>query len=86
LETWTQSIGLLGHAGFGCNVRKKRSTYVKDRMGNFMAGVTGQIKLTNRIALTGDFHNILNAAQNAAFDGASIRASRGFQGILLTVL
>jgi OOP family OmpA-OmpF porin len=55
-------------------------------MGNFMAGVTGQIKLTNRIALTGDFHNILNAAQNAAFDGASIRASRGFQGILLTVL
>jgi OOP family OmpA-OmpF porin len=42
-------------------------------MGNFMAGVTGQIKLTNRIALTGDFHNILNAAQNAAFDGASIR-------------
>jgi OOP family OmpA-OmpF porin len=24
-------------------------------MGNFMAGVTGQIKLTNRIALTGDF-------------------------------
>jgi OOP family OmpA-OmpF porin len=66
-------------------LERKDPTYVKDRMGNFMAGVTGQIKLTNRIALTGDFPIILNAAQNAAFDGASIRASRGFQGIL-TVL
>jgi OOP family OmpA-OmpF porin len=24
-------------------------------MGNFMAGVTGQIKLSDRVALTGDF-------------------------------
>lgn len=82
-ETWTQSIGLLGHAGFGLSMlERKDPTYLKDRMGNFMAGVTGQIKLTDRISLTGDFTTILNAAQNAAFDGASTRASRGFQGIL----
>jgi OOP family OmpA-OmpF porin len=30
-------------------------------MGNFMAGVTGQIKLSDRVALTGDFTTILNA-------------------------
>ncbi|MFQ3173066.1 MAG: outer membrane protein OmpA-like peptidoglycan-associated protein [Flavobacterium sp.] len=82
-ETWTQSIGLLGHAGFGlAMLERKDPTYVKDRMGNFMAGVTGQIKLTDRIALTGDFTTILNASQDAAFDGASTRASRGFTGIL----
>jgi OOP family OmpA-OmpF porin len=33
-----------------------------------MAGVTGQIKLSDRIALTGDFH-YPNAKQNVAFDG-----------------
>jgi OOP family OmpA-OmpF porin len=32
-------------------------------MGNFMAGVTGQIKLSDRVALTGDF-NYPNAAQD----------------------
>ncbi len=82
-ETWTHSIGLLGHAGFGLSLlERKDPTYVKDRMGNFMAGVTGQIKLSNRIALTGDFTTILNAAQDAAFDGASTRPHQGFQGIL----
>jgi OOP family OmpA-OmpF porin len=30
----------------------------KDRMGNFMAGVTGQIKLSERVALTADFTTI----------------------------
>jgi OOP family OmpA-OmpF porin len=82
-ETWTQSVGLLAHAGFGLAMLEREDpSYLKDRMGNFMAGVTGQIKLTDRIALTGDFTTILNASQDAAFDGASTRASRGFGGIL----
>jgi outer membrane protein OmpA-like peptidoglycan-associated protein len=81
-ETWTNTIGLLGHAGFGLAQLEDQNSALKDRMGNFMAGVTGQIKLTDRIALTGDFTTILNAAQNASFDGATAGASRGFQGIL----
>lgn len=82
-ETWTQTIGLLGHAGFGLSfLERKDPSYLKDRMGNFMAGVTGQIKLTNRISLTGDFTTILNAKQNLAFDGASASGTRGFGGIL----
>ncbi len=82
-ETWTHTIGLLGHAGFGmAMLERKDPSYVKDRMGNFMAGVTGQIKLTDRIALTGDFTTILNAQQNRAFDGASPSNNRGFSGIL----
>ncbi|MFV5694087.1 OmpA family protein [Flavobacterium sp. LB3P122] len=81
-ETWTNTIGLLGHAGFGLSQMESQKSSLKDRMGNFMAGVTGQIKLTNRIALTGDFTTILNAKQNVAFDGASSSSTRGFGGIL----
>ncbi len=81
-ENWTNTIGLLGHAGFGLAQLEDQNSAVKDRMGNFMAGVTGQIRLSNRIALTGDFTTILNASQNYAFDAASTSGARGFSGIL----
>ncbi|MFV8342442.1 OmpA family protein [Flavobacterium sp. XS2P39] len=82
-ETWTQTIGLLGHAGVGLSLLEREDpSYRKDRMGNFMAGLTGQIKLSDRISLTGDFTTILNAKQNMAFDGASSSNTRGFGGIL----
>ena len=81
-ETWTNTIGLLGHAGFGLAQLEDEKSAIKDRMGNFIAGVTGQIKLSNRVALTGDFTTILNAAQDVTFDAATARASRGFGGIL----
>jgi outer membrane protein OmpA-like peptidoglycan-associated protein len=81
-ETWTNTIGLLGHAGFGLAQLEDESSSVKDRMGNFIAGITGQIKLTNRIVLTGDFTTILNAKQDHNFDAASINNAPGFSGIL----
>jgi OOP family OmpA-OmpF porin len=81
-ETWTNTLGLLGHAGFGLAQLEDQNSALKDRMGNFMAGVTGQIKLSNRIALTGDFTTILNASQDHAFDAASSPRARGFSGIL----
>ncbi|MCV9929554.1 OmpA family protein [Flavobacterium sp. LS1R49] len=81
-ETWTKTIGLLGHAGFGLAQLENKDLHVKDRMGNFIAGVTGQIRLSDRFALTGDFTTILNASQNASFDGATTGDTRGFTGIL----
>lgn len=82
-ETWTNTFGLLGHAGVGLSfLERKDPTYLKDRMGNFMAGLTGQIKLTERIALTGDFTTIFHSKQNIAFDGASYIPSNGFTGVL----
>ena len=73
----------LGHAGFGLGfLEKTDGAYAKDRVGNFMAGVTGQIKLSDRVALTGDFTTILNAKQSLTFDGASGANTRGFGGIL----
>lgn len=81
-ETWTNTIGLLGHAGFGLAQLEDQNSALKDRMGNFIAGVTGQIKLSNRLVLTGDFTTILNTNQNIAFDAASTANTRGFGGIL----
>ena len=81
-ESFTNTIGLLGHAGFGLAQLEDQNSAAKDKIGNFMAGITGQIKLTNRIALTGDFTTILNASQNMSFDAASATGGRGFSGIL----
>lgn len=84
-ENWTNTFGLLGHAGFGLSfLERKDPSYVKDRMGNFMVGVTGQIKLSDRIALTGDFTTITNAKQDVAFDASSSNNIRGFNGSLFT--
>jgi OOP family OmpA-OmpF porin len=81
-ETWTNTLGLLGHAGFGLGFGEADNSEGTDKMGNFIAGVTGQIKLSNRIALTGDFTTILNAKQNRTFDGLSQAGSPGFGGVL----
>jgi OOP family OmpA-OmpF porin len=81
-ETWTSRIGVLGHTGFGYAQLKSENKDFTDRMFNFMAGVTAQYRLGNRVALTGDFSTILNAQQNMAFDGNSTASGRGFQGIL----
>ena len=82
-ETWTNRFGLLGHAGFGYAQLKTEDKGFTDRMFNFMAGVTGQIRLSNRIALTGDFSTILNADQDMTFDGQNVaNVGRGFQGIM----
>nr|WP_315161364.1 OmpA family protein [uncultured Flavobacterium sp.] len=82
-ETWTNTLGLLGHAGFGYAQLRNDDNDLQDKMGNFIAGVTGQIKLSNRIALTGDFTTILNFSQDVTFDGANSNSqARGFSGIL----
>jgi len=81
-ETWTNTLGLLGHAGFGLGFGESDNSEGTDKMGNFIAGVTGQIKLSDRIALTGDFTTILNAKQNRTFDGLANAGAPGFGGVL----
>ena len=81
-ETWTKTIGLLGHAGFGYAQLRSDNFKGADEMGNFIAGVTGQVRLTDRIALTGDFSTILNASQDRTFDGAYVPGNRGFSGLI----
>ena len=81
-ETWTNTIGLLGHAGFGYAQLRNDNFKGADEIGNFIAGVTGQIKLSNRVALTADFSTILNASQDRTFDGAYVSDNRGFSGLV----
>ncbi|GHB45290.1 OmpA family protein [Mongoliitalea lutea] len=73
-ESFTRRVNLLGHlgAGFG-NVRAQENTFndFTDKVYNIMTGLTGQVKLTERIALTGDISTILNGRQTVSFDGAS---------------
>jgi hypothetical protein len=43
-------VGLLAHTGFGLDFLKTEDRYISKTMGNFIAGVTGQIKLSERVA------------------------------------
>jgi OOP family OmpA-OmpF porin len=79
-ESWTKTIGLLGHAGFGVAQLNDDTSAKTDMMGNMIFGFTGQIKLTNKIVLTGDMTTILNAKQDHAFDFASQTGVKGFNG------
>ena len=79
-ETWTKTIGLLAHAGFGVAQLNDDNSTKTDKMGNIIFGFTGQIKLSNKIALTGDMTTILNAKQDNAFDFASQTGVKGFNG------
>jgi OOP family OmpA-OmpF porin len=82
-ETWTNTIGLLGHAGLGYGQMKTENKDFTDKMFNFMAGITGQIKISNRFALTGDFSTLVNMQQDKTWDGQNdVIELRGFQGLL----
>ncbi|WP_220760603.1 OmpA family protein [Flavobacterium sp. UMI-01] len=65
-ETWTNSLGLLAHGGLGAG--QVRSGDTKNNVLNAMAGLTAQVRLSNRFALTADATGIVNARQNLNFD------------------
>ncbi len=73
-ETFTRSLGLLGHfgAGFG-QITPQENTWADedDQVYNFIAGLTGQVKLGERVSLNGDISTIIAGRQTIAFDGAS---------------
>lgn len=72
-DSFTQKFGLLFHAGSGFS----RIDYKASRFGEFdpdyvyniISGLTGQIKLTNRISLTGDITMTINGRQTYTLDG-----------------
>jgi len=80
-ETFTRRVNLLGHAGAGMGVvTPKENEWAdhKDNVYNFILGLTGQIKLGERVALNADVSTILNGRQDVSFDGArSIHAEGG---------
>ncbi|MCI9844247.1 OmpA family protein [Flavobacterium pectinovorum] len=81
-ETWTKTIGLLGHTGFGAAYFEDKNSSLNDKMINFVIGVTGQVKLSDRLALTADFSTIMNALQSHTYDAAALNPEKGFNGAL----
>ncbi|MES2240911.1 MAG: OmpA family protein [Bacteroidota bacterium] len=82
-ETWTNTIGLLAHGGFGISMMTSDAFDGEDFMANGIIGLTGQIKLSNSVALTGDLSGILNGKQNRTFDGKSTVSTGFFDGGVL---
>ncbi|MCG9791810.1 OmpA family protein [Flavobacterium algicola] len=78
-ETWTNTIGLLGHGGVGLGMVRQGDT--KDWVGNGILGLTAQVKLSDHFAFTLDGSAILNVRQNLNFD-ASTGVGRQYGGIL----
>jgi len=83
-ETWTNTIGILAHGGVGVSQISTETGYGgQDYMGHGILGLTGQIRLSNRIALTGDLTGIVNGRQNWNFDGMGRTRTGSFDGVLL---
>lgn len=83
-ETWTNTLGLLVHGGFGVSRLDSDNGFQgKDYMGNGILGFTGQIKLNKFIVLTGDLTGIVNGKQNNNFDGFGAVTTSAFDGIVL---
>ena len=83
-EDWTRDLGLLAHAGFG--IGQLKGDYLKkaDNIGFFTAGLTPQVRLSNRVSLLLDGSVYLYAKQERTFDGKSATTKRGFQGTNFT--
>ncbi|KFF04391.1 OmpA family protein [Flavobacterium reichenbachii] len=83
-ETWTNTIGILAHGGFGVSqISTETGPGGQDYMAHGIAGLTGQIRLSNRVALTGDLTGIVNGRQNWNFDGMGNTTTGSFDGVLL---
>lgn len=85
-ETWTNTIGLLFHAGGGYSLLSPKEPIElddNDGMMNIIAGITPQIRLGNSVALTTDLSVIGNVGQQNTWDGTQRNFSRGFDGMMV---
>lgn len=87
-ETWTNTINLQLHGGVGYGYMefdKDLGLVDNDDMVNMIFGITGQVKLTNRVALNADFTIINNSSQSYTFDGTQKNPDqRGFDATYYT--
>lgn len=81
-EEWTKAINIQAHTGAGYSWMKHDGSDAKDQMAHFIIGLTGQVKLSERVALNADFTMINNVNQDKTWDGTSNLSSRGFDGTL----
>ncbi|MFP9113768.1 OmpA family protein [Flavobacterium sp. RHBU_3] len=82
-EEWTKRLNVMGHMGVGVGVLTGDEIDKGDKTGNFLMGMTGQLKLSNRVSIYGDF-TMLNAfSMQLAWDGhPNTNNKPGFDGTL----
>ncbi len=84
-ESWTKTLNVLGHAGLGYSrLAPENGMYNNevDQMVNFRGGVTGEIKLSDKFAITGDVSVSANIRQNLTWDGLNVDNHKNIQGIM----
>ncbi len=74
-----EKFGLLFHTGVGVTLSNPTGTTGTDRMGNILAGFTGQFRLSNEIALTGDMTYVHNVKQHYGYAGNNLFAGESGQ-------
>ncbi len=81
-ENWTERFNVLAHAGAGYSFMTSNAYSGTDNMANLLGGLTGQVKLSERISLNADFTLIKNAQQSRTFDGNANAVGNGFNGTM----
>lgn len=85
-ETWTSTIGLLGHAGAGysqLSAKEPIDNANNDQMLHAIVGLTPQLRLGNRVALTADVSAIGNTRQDVTWDGTAVSTDGYFDGLMI---
>lgn len=77
-----EKIGLLFHTGVGITFSNSASSTGVDRMGNILAGFTGQINVSNGIALMGDLTYISNIKQHYGYNGILLKSAPSSGGFV----
>jgi OOP family OmpA-OmpF porin len=69
-ESWTNRLNLLGHMGVGVGQLKNEDAFEgEDYIGSFLMGLTGQFKISERVALNADFTMVNSFSQQHTWDG-----------------
>ena len=85
-ETWTNTFGVLFHAGAGysrLDATEPIDLESTDQMLNVIVGISPQIKLGEKMALTTDVSLIGNARQDYSWDGTGVSTRRGWNGYMM---
>ncbi|MDO5607815.1 MAG: OmpA family protein [Capnocytophaga sp.] len=82
-ETWTKDLGLLAHAGVGYGQLNSDHLSEADQVAFVVAGLTPQLRLSNRVTLFADGSVYFNGKQQNTFDTYSATTRRGIQGVKL---
>jgi len=84
-EEFTKNFNLLLHTGFGYGIVRGSENPNNDQVGNFIVGLGGQYKISNKMAFNFDVTSTTNFRQDKTFDGKTdVTRRAGFAGGIFT--